>query len=361
MPGLAAVSAAATGLSDVDGENGRLIIRGVPVEALARNATAESVASLLLDGFFAGLPDEPHLAGAIGAARVRAFAQLEPRLSALTSLPPVEALRVGLAFIPDGDDLNTALMLIGASAVLTAAIVRARRGERPLAPDARLGQAADLLRMTTGAPAAKAAERALNGYLATVCDHGLNASTFAARVAASTKAGLGSAVIAGLSALKGPLHGGAPGPVLDMLSDIGDPGKAEAWLRAALVRGDRLMGFGHRIYRVRDPRADALKSAVKTLVRAGGATSRLALAEAVEKAALELLHRERPNRALETNVEFYTAVLLDALGFPADSFTCIFATSRAVGWIAHAREQETSGRLIRPQSRYVGPAPRQAA
>ena len=139
------------------------------------------------------------------------------------------------------------------------------------------------------------------------------------------------------------------------------PANAEAWLEAALARGDRLMGFGHRIYKVRDPRADALKTAVKALTKARGATSRLALAEAVETAALELLHRMKPGRSLETNVEFYTAVLLDALGFPADSFTGVFASARVLGWIAHAREQETSGRLIRPHSRYVGPTPRQAA
>jgi citrate synthase len=121
------------------------------------------------------------------------------------------------------------------------------------------------------------------------------------------------------------------------------------------------MGFGHRTYKVRDPRADALKAAIKALVRADGASSRLTLAEAVERAALDLLRREKPGRSLETNVEFYTAVLLDALGFPADSFTSVFASARMLGWIAHAREQETSGRLIRPRSRYVGPAPKQAA
>jgi citrate synthase len=361
MPGLDDVIAAETVLSDVDGANGRLVIRGVPVEELARTATVEAAASLLFDGFFANLPDRQGLVRAIGAARRDAFVRLEPQLSAIAALPPVEALRAGLSFVSDDDDLATALTLFAASAVLTPAIIRLRRGERPLAPDPDIGHAADMIRMVSGIPASKAAERALNAYLATVCDHGLNASTFAARIAASTKAGLGSAAIAGLCALKGPLHGGAPGPVLDMLNAIGEPRKAEAWLSQALARGDRLMGFGHRIYHVRDPRADALKSAVRELVRAGGAPSRLALAEAVEKAALDILHREKPDRPLETNVEFYTAVLLDALGFPADSFTCIFACARILGWIAHAREQEVTGRLIRPRSLYVGPAPRRAA
>ena len=243
--------------------------------------------------------------------------------------------------------------------MLTPAIVRLRRGQMPLAPDREAGQAADMLRMLSGSAAEDAAVRALDAYLATVSEHGLNASTFAVRVVASTRAGLVSAAIAGLSALKGPLHGGAPGPVLDMLDAIAETGDAEAWLARALARGDRLMGFGHRIYKVRDPRADALKAVVRSL--GSGAGSRLALAERVEKAALDILHRQKPGRSLETNVEFYTAILLDALGFPADAFTCVFAAGRMPGWIAHAREQETNGRLIRPQSRYVGPAPRRAA
>lgn len=361
MPGIDDVIVADTVLSDVDGDHGRLVIRGIAVEDLARHASFEATALLLFEGFFPDLPDERAMAATLGRARAAAFAGLRPRLPLLAGLPPVEALRAGLSVMPDGDDLGTALALAAACGVLTAATVRMERGAEPLAPDPTRGHAADMLRMTTGVEPGEAAERALNAYLATVCEHGLNASTFAARIAASTRAGLGSAVIAGLSALKGPLHGGAPGPVLDMLAEIGEPARAEPWLEAALARGDRLMGFGHRIYKVRDPRADALKAAVKALTRAGGAQSRLQLAEAVEKAALELLRRVKPGRPLDTNVEFYTAVLLDALGFPADSFTSIFASARVLGWLAHAREQETSGRLIRPRSRYVGPAPRQAA
>src|SRR4051812_40200348 len=343
MPGLDDVIAAETVLSDVDGANGRLIIRGQPVEALARSGTAETVAALLFDGFFDDMPKGRGFAAAIGAARDKIFRQLEPHLPAIAVLPPVEALRAGMALLPDGDDFETALKLLAAPAVLTSAIIRLRRGEQPLAPDPHAGQAADMLKMLTGAAATDAAARALNAYLATVCEHGLNASTFAARIAASTKAGLVSAAMAGISALKGPLHGGAPGPVLDMLDAIGEAGKAEAWLGQALARGDRLMGFGHRIYRVRDPRADALKAALRALGPTGATGSRLALAEQVEKAALDILHKEKPGRPLETNVEFYTAVLLDALGFPADSFTCVFVAGRMPGWIAHAREQEASG------------------
>jgi len=175
---------------------------------------------------------------------------------------------------------------------------------------------------------------------------------------ASTRAGLTSAVLAGISALKGPLHGGAPGPVIEMLDEIGEPANARAWIEAALNRGDRLMGFGHRIYRVRDPRADALKAAVRRL---GARHGRLEFAEAVEAAALAVLRDRKPDRSLQTNVEFYTALLLEALAFPPAAFTCVFAMGRVAGWIAHAREQVLGGRLIRPQSAYVGPRPKVAA
>ena len=172
-----------------------------------------------------------------------------------------------------------------------------------------------------------------------------------------THAGLTSSVLAGLSALEGPLHGGTPGPVLDMLDAIGAPAQALPWLDPAVARGERLMGFGHRIYRVRDPRADVLRDALHRLGAAGGmATDRSALAESVERAALDLLRRKHPDRPLQTNVEFYTALLLDALGFDRSFFTCVFAMGRVVGWVAHAREQVQTGRLIRPQSSYVGPA-----
>ena len=199
---------------------------------------------------------------------------------------------------------------------------------------------------------------ALDAYLVTISDHGLNASTFASRVIASTQAGHTSTVLAALSALKGPLHGGAPGPVLDMLDAIATAENAGRWIEEALDRGERLMGFGHRIYRVRDPRADALKGALKPLISTGQVNSgRGALAEAVEAAALAILKARKPNRPLDVNVEFYTALLLETLGFPREAFTGVFAIGRTVGWLAHAREQALNGRLIRPRSVYIGPLP----
>jgi citrate synthase len=219
-----------------------------------------------------------------------------------------------------------------------------------------------MLRMLHGQSVPPENARALDCYWVTACDHGLNASTFVARIVASTRAGQTSAILAAMGALKGPLHGGAPGPVLDMLDAIGAPEQAGSWLEAALARGDRLMGFGHRVYRVRDPRAEALEGAVRQLARSGRIDSqRLRLAEAVEAAALELLSRKKPDRPLQTNTEFYTALLLEAVGLSREAFTCAFACSRVAGWIAHAREQFKTGRLIRPQSRYVGPSPAESA
>jgi citrate synthase len=353
--GLERVVAAETVLSDVDGEAGRLVIRGYEIEALAGRSSYEDVVCLLWDGFFADPPPAGSMRAALGAARAKIFARL-PSFHA--DVGAIEALRIGLAHVADGDDLDTALQLVAAGPVLTAAIVRAGQGLPPIAPDPEAGLAADFLHMLRGALPTAAEAAALDAYLVTVADHGLNASTFAARVAASTQAGLTSAAIAGLCALKGPLHGGAPGPVLDMFDAIGAPEDAEAWIERALARGERLMGFGHRVYRVRDPRADALKAAIGKLPKTAG---RLAFAEAIERTALARLAARHPMRRLETNVEFYTALLLEALHIPRAAFTCVFACGRLAGWIAHAREQEATGRIIRPRSVYCGPAPRAAA
>ncbi len=358
--GLEGVVAAETVLSEVDGLAGRLIIRGHSLDELAGRTTFEAVTRLLWDGFFDHLPAD--LQPALGAARAEVFAEVSALDTGLLDRTPIEAMRALTARLADGDDLNTALRLAAAPAVFTAAVVRAQAGEAPLRPDMTLSHAADTLRMLRGKPVTAAEVDALDTYLVTVSDHGLNASTFTARVIASTLAGLTSAVVGGVSALKGPLHGGAPGPIIDMLDAIGTPANAKPWIEGALARGDRLMGFGHRVYRVRDPRADALKKAVKRLTEGSNIMpGRLAFAEAVEAAVLAILRERKPDRALDTNVEFYTALLLEALAFPPSAFTCIFATGRVAGWIAHAREQVSGGRLIRPASVYVGPMPKVAA
>src|SRR5262249_31503041 len=240
----------------------------------------------------------------------------------------------------------------GAVAVLAAAWNRARRGAEPIAPDPETDHATDYARMALGAAPSPHAATALDAYLATVIDHGMNASTFAARVVTSTASDLVSALVAAIGALKGPLHGGAPGPVLDMLDAVAATGDAEAWLVGELAAGRRIMGMGHRIYRVRDPRAAVLETAVAPL-----ASPRLALARAVEQAAAKILRDRKPDRPLAANVEFYTAVLLDAVGLPREQFASTFAVSRIAGWSAHILEQHRTGRLIRPSSHYIGPLP----
>jgi citrate synthase len=358
--GLENVVAAETVLSEVDGNAGRLIVRGLPLEALAGRVSYEETLALLWEGFFPALPDD--IPGRLGEARQHVFETVQRELPLMAGRPAFDAMRALTALLPDGTDLDTALMLAAAPGVLLPALIRLGKGEATLWPDPALGHATDMLRMMTGAVPRKEVAAALETYLVTVADHGLNASTFAARVVASTQAGLNSSVLAAMGALKGPLHGGAPGPVLDMLDAIGSSDRAAAWIAAELRAGQRLMGFGHRIYRVRDPRADALKAALARLEQVGAVNARrMALAARVEAEALAALKAHKPDRPLDTNVEFYTALLLEALGFPRETFTAVFAAGRVLGWIAHAREQAATGRLIRPKSVYVGPQPREAA
>ncbi len=346
--GLEGVVVAETRTSEVDGERGRLVIAGHDVEALG-GASIEDVAALLLGGAPAAFRE--------GAARGRAIAfESIARLGdALEKDDGMDALRASVAHLRE-DEMDPAA-LTGAVATFAAGWARRRRGEAPVAPDRSLGIAADYLRMSTGRAPSPALTAALDSYLVTVSDHGMNASTFAARVVTSTGSDRVSAVVAAIGALKGPLHGGAPGPVLDMLDAIGKPEDAERWIEGELANKRRIMGMGHRIYRVRDPRAAVLERATLTLERAGVSTGRLALARAVERAAEGVLAKRYPDRPLRANVEFYTAVLLDTIGLDRGAFTPTFAVGRAVGWCAHIEEQRREGRLIRPASRYVGPMP----
>lgn len=357
--GLDGVVAADTVLSLVDGEAGRLVIRGHELRDLVGGgATFEDVAALLWDGFVAGSGDSRAVREGLGRARAAAWPLVPGLLATAGHLGPVEALRAGLGMLADHDSLPAHLRAVGALPVMTAALLRHAEGEGPVRPDPALSTAADFLRMLRGAPATDTDIAALDAYLVTVADHGMNASTFTARVIASTQAGLISAVLGGLCALKGPLHGGAPGPVLDMLDAIGTEANIVPWLRDAIGRGERLMGFGHRIYRVRDPRADVLKPVA---ARLAGGGNRIAFAEKVERAAIAVLAERQPGRRLDTNVEFYTALVLEALRLPRAAFTAVFAIGRSAGWCAHVMEQERDGRIIRPQSHYVGPLPAQAA
>ncbi len=251
--GLDGVVVADTVMSEVDGEAGRLIVRGQAIEDLVGPGGFEGVAALLWEGFAQGGGDEPAVRQGLAAARVRAFAEVPKLLTATKGLNPVEGLRVGLGMLADSEPMPHHYLVCGALPVFLAALLRAAEGKSALAPDPSLTTAQDLLRMIRGKRADEAFEKGLDTYLATVTDHGFNASTFTARVVASTRAGLISSVLAALCALKGPLHGGAPGPVLDMFDEIGTPERAEAWLDDAFAKGTRLMGFGHRVYKMRDP------------------------------------------------------------------------------------------------------------
>ena len=354
LDGLEGVVVAETRLSDVDGERGRLVIAGHDVERLAGTVTFEEVCGLLW-----GRP-AAEVQAAIGRGRAHAFERI-PRLGdALSRADGMDALRATLGqLVPGGEPIEDAALLTGATAVFAAGWQRTRAGKALVAPDPARGHAEDYLRASTGAPPDGSQVRALDAYLATVSDHGMNASTFAARVVASTGSDMVSALVAAVGALKGPLHGGAPGPVLDMLDAVADPERAPVWVARELDAGRRIMGMGHRVYRVRDPRAAVFERQIELLASStsAAATGRLALARAIERAAEEALRTRHPDRPLRANVEFFTAVLLEAVGLPREAFSPTFAVGRVAGWCAHWMEQRSRGRLIRPASRYVGPAP----
>jgi citrate synthase len=358
--GLSGVVAAATALSEVDGEAGRLTLAGYAVEELAPRASHEEVVHLLWRGRLPSRAEHAELRAELRARRAIPAATLALLSEAARErLPHMDALRMGVASLGLGahgaDHEQTALRLVAAFPALVGAYDRLLRGEQPAAARSDLGHAAHALQQVWGREPSPEHARGLETYLNTVCDHGLNASTFAARVIVSTGSDLVSAICGAVGALKGPLHGGAPGPALDMVLEIGRAGRAEAVLREKLERGERLMGFGHRVYRVRDPRADVLAAAAERFFLRSGDAELYALARHVEGVALRLLQEKKPGRRLDTNVEFYTALLLHGLELPTTLFTPMFAVGRVAGWTAHALEQIRNGRLIRPESRYIGP------
>lgn len=354
--GLESVVAAETVLSRVDGDGGRLVVHGLDVEDLAADPNVEAMAARLWGAFDTTLADLKTVRPALGRARCDVFERLPVVLDAIDGLSPIDAVRAGLALQQAADDRSAVLRATAALPVILAAVMRRVRGFEPVAPDPKAAHVEDFLRMLDDQEPDPRRTRALEAYLVTVADHGMNASTFAARVIAATGSDPISAVAGAIGALKGSLHGGAPGPVLDMLDAIGEPSCAETWIAAALARGERLMGFGHRIYRTRDPRADVLKAVLAALP--GRDPRRIALAEGVEAVARSVLATRYPKRALDTNVEFYTALLLEAVGISRTMFTPMFAIGRVVGWTAHVLEQRRAGRLIRPLARYIGPIPK---
>jgi citrate synthase len=366
-PGLAGVVVAETEIGDVRGLEGFYHYRQHPAIELARTRTVEDVWRLLLDG---ELPDP---------ASARAFADEVRGLRDLTddlvpALPPIvrttknadslAGLRAAVPLLAGSRGIRPLLdsdeparradaLAIGAAVpTLLAALWRLRIGESPVEPRLDLDHAADYLWMLTGIEPSEQARHAVNAYLVSTIDHGFNASTFAARVVASTGADLGAVVTAGLGALSGPLHGGAPSRALQLL-DLGSAERAAAYVREQVAVGGRIMGFGHAVYRTEDPRSALLKEIALDF---GG--PRVELAVEIETAILATLEETKPGRALRTNVEYYAALVMEAAGIPPAMFTATFAVARVLGWTAHALEQARTGKIIRPAARYVGPEPR---
>ena len=367
VPGLQGVVAARTRLSRVDGRKGELVIAGYALEELADRVRFEELVFLLwndrlpnareLETFRAELASLRDLPAITRQVLEAAAAQKLPAMDALRMAAGTLSVRTDSETVPEGT-YRDALVSVARFATIVASYGRLLTGEGPIAPHHGLSHAANYLYMLKGTRPSAARTRALETYLNTVIDHGLNASTFTARVIVSTESDLISAIVGAIGALKGPLHGGAPGPALDMVFEIGEAGEAEAFMRAKLERGERLMGFGHRIYKVRDPRADVLSRAAEELFRSDGDVQLYELAREVERVALGLLDEYKPGRSLRTNVEFFTALVLHGLGIPVDLFTPTFAVSRVAGWTAHCLEQLGANRIIRPESEYTGESDR---
>lgn len=368
--GLEGVIAARTRLSHVDGLGGRLTIAGFALEALAPRATFEEVLFLLWNDH---LPSAAELAafGADLAARRSLPAATEAvlRAAAAAQVAPMDALRMAAATL--SLDVPTAATAQDQAATIVARLptivathARLRGGLTPVAPRSELGHAANFLWMLRGVEPHAAEARALETYLNTVSDHGMNASTFTARVIISTQSDIVSAVTGAIGALKGPLHGGAPGPALDMVFAIAGRAassgrslaeEAETFVRQVITQGGRIMGFGHRVYKVRDPRADVLGAAANNLFDDAGERQLYEDARSVEAVVLRVLAELKPDRKLDTNVEFYTALLLHGIGLSTDLFSPTFAIGRSAGWTAHILEHLAEGRLIRPECLYTGP------
>lgn len=344
-------------ISWVGGETGDLVYRGYDIRDLVPGVPYESAVHLILYGDPPSADPSPEVVAAL-RDRHTPSPEVERVVDALPpDLPPLEALRTILSALGDGTftyppTREQGFRLIAQTPVLLARYVRRARRQPPIPPAAELSHAENYLMMVTGRRPTPAHAHALESYLVLLADHGMNASTFALRIAISTQSDLASAATAALATLKGPVHGGAPSKVSDMLDAVGAPERADGWIAERLARKEVLFGFGHRAYKTDDPRGVVLHGIAKKVAEPG----RLALAEAVEESALRALRAAKPGARLFTNVEFYSAVVLEAVGLPRELFTPTFAVARTAGWTAHALEQASDNRLIRPEMQYVGPA-----
>jgi len=352
-PGLEGVIAGETSLSFIDGANGRLLYRGYRIGDLVANGTYPAVANLLWTGDWdpgSHLPTAP---------------LPEAVLTVLRALPasakPMDALRTAVSAwgatqeLPWPPTVEQARALTAFSPSALAAFARLRGGKEPIDPDPALDLTAGFLYQLSGERPDAGTARALDAYFIVGAEHGFNASTFTARVITSTRSDLASAVSGAIGTMKGPLHGGAPSEVVDQLSRVGSADHAEAWILETLAKGERLMGFGHRVYRAYDPRAAALRKVAEGMEHK---PSWLRLATEVEDVALRILAEKHPDRPLKTNVEYYAAPVLMGVGLSPDLFPATFSLARHAGWTAHALEQAANNRLIRPDVNYVGPEER---
>ncbi len=372
--GLDGVVLTETRLSMVDGQAGKLVIGGYPVEALAPNATYEEAAYLLWHG---RLPKQAELdALREDLSENRAIPAISLNVlhaAAERKLPPMDGLRMGVDTLSLTDanptdasrsaNLERSVRLVARIPTVIAAYWRLLQGKEPVAPRPELGHAENFLYMMNDEEPHPAAVRGLQTYLNSVIDHGMNASTFTARVIVSTRSDMVSAIVGAIGALKGPLHGGAPGPALDTVFMLQEKARAsgksiveeaETWARQAVEEGERIMGFGHRVYKVRDPRADVLGAAAERLFARTGDTQLYEDARAAEEVFVRVLEELKPGRNLRTNVEFYTALVLHGVELESPLFSSIFAMSRVGGWTAHVLEQIDDNILIRPRANYAG-------
>jgi citrate synthase len=352
-PGLEGVIAGETSLSFIDGTAGRLLYRGYRIGDLVDHGTYAAVAHLLWTGDW----DPPQ--------RLPTGPVPDAVMAVLRTMPsdakPMDALRTAVSAwgatqqLPWPPTVEQARALTAFSPSALAAFARLREGKDPIEPDPELDLTAGFLYQLTGERPEASTARALDAYFIVGAEHSFNASTFTARVITSTRSDVASAVAGAIGTMKGPLHGGAPSEVVDQLSQVGSADKAEAWIRAALDRGERLMGFGHRVYRAYDPRAAALRKVAEGMEHK---PDWLQLAIEVEDVALRILAEKHPERPLRTNVEYYAAPVLTGVGLSADLFPATFSLARHAGWTAHVLEQAADNRLIRPDVNYIGPEER---
>ena len=361
--GLAGTIAADTTLSFIDGAKGVLEYVGYDIDSLARNSTFEETTWLLWNG---RLPTTSELGNF--AQSLQACYELDPRLiEIIKAIPrttaPMDALRTSVSalahFDPEADDQSSeanrrkALRLVARTPSLVAVFDRVRKGKPLIAPDKSLSIAGNLLWMLTGTKPTAAMERALDVCLVLHADHGLNASTFAARVTISTQSDMYSSATTAVGTLKGPLHGGANQEVMEMLLEIGDAAKVDEYVQGKLARKERIMGFGHRVYKAYDPRATYLKTFAKQVASDTGNLALYEMSRRIEEIVLA-----QPNlieKGIFPNVDFYSATTYCSLGFDLDLFTCLFAVSRMAGWTGHCIEQLAANKLIRPHAEYMGP------